>query len=179
MGFSGAGHPPLDALGHSGKGPGRSWVEWVGLAHSRNGRRMREIYPPIPEWVHSKNASIQRMGQRIVLNARRTGLFRDSPVRFRQKPNACSLGCRRSAFPVVGAGTAVGHTGVKISASLTLGGVGSIIAIVMRITPFVPYPEPQGGRLKNLRCDLERSIRRQTCGQAWRLGRRSGRGLVQ
>ncbi len=90
--------------------------------------------------------------------------------------NACILGCRRSAFLWTGAGTAVGHTGVKISASLTLGGVGSIIAIVMRITPFVPYPEPQGGRLENLRCDLERSIRRQTCGQAWRLGQGSGRG---
>ncbi len=35
--FSGAGHPPVDALGHSGKGPGRSWVEWMGVAHSRNG----------------------------------------------------------------------------------------------------------------------------------------------
>ncbi len=36
-GFSGAGHPPVDVLGHSGIGPGRSWVEWMGLAHPRNG----------------------------------------------------------------------------------------------------------------------------------------------
>ena len=35
--FSGAGQPPVDAFGHSGKGPGRSWVEWMGLAQDRNG----------------------------------------------------------------------------------------------------------------------------------------------
>ncbi len=35
--FAGAEQPMLDTLGHSGKGPGRSWVEWMGVAHSRNG----------------------------------------------------------------------------------------------------------------------------------------------